>query len=336
MSWLPKIGICRKVFIAGVWSIASVWAVLFQIPSLEAQQPSPFDLLPLLDSGRMQVLLDAQDSALGAVDSSGGSTYVKRNPFDLIFQSEDAEVKGIAGRGSSRPGPSGPGLESPIDLEAVDQTVNVWVRNQTGMAILMLGLLLLVSLTVISQGQVLQKMLSALVNDNFLSRLLREQHKGPYYLWAGLGAVLIAVFVYLALPMIPLEGWEMRKLLPRTILAMSLITMTKFVGLGLLRATFSGIARPLESYQVLVVLWTGIMGLLLFPLMIFVAFAPGDVAKSCAILGLGLLLILYVLRALRVLGSNLNLLLRYPLHFLLYLCALEISPLLLAFSWLRG
>lgn len=68
-------------------------------------------------------------------------------------------------------------------------------------------------------------------------------------------------------------------------------------------------------------------GVLLFPLMLLTAFAEPPVGQGAMVAALGLLALLFLLRLVKGLTVAETVLRQRPLHFFLYLCSLEIAPL---------
>ncbi len=157
-------------------------ALVIEVGQVLAQAPSPFDLIPRLDEA-------AQKIALGIVDTvsvdDGGLAVPTVNPFDII-----------------RDGGRQPTVQriDPIvaaGLERVPGTA-VGAERSTFDTLLVFLLLLLLSVTYFLQGGALRRIFGSVLNQNALSRLLREQQRSSYYVWGFLGALIVSSFAYVS------------------------------------------------------------------------------------------------------------------------------------------
>jgi hypothetical protein len=89
-----------------------------------------------------------------------------------------------------------------------------------------------------------------------------------------------------------------------------------------------------QSYVFLVSMVNRIMGILLIPFTIFLAFANQQILSIVVTLSLGLVLLLFLYRYLVSFGSLRNDLKINPFHFFIYLCSVEIIPMLLIYKLL--
>jgi hypothetical protein len=85
-----------------------------------------------------------------------------------------------------------------------------------------------------------------------------------------------------------------------------------------------------RRYNFLIMVFNCVLGFFLVPFNFFIAFsAKGDYQIFIAFWMVGLVAIFYAYRALRSAGIGSKFLNSSPFHFLLYLCAVEIAPVLL-------
>lgn len=82
-------------------------------------------------------------------------------------------------------------------------------------------------------------------------------------------------------------------------------------------------------YAFVVVVFGILIGLILAPVNVFLAYAEPEIAQKIVIMGSILILFIYLFRALRSLTLVQNYIFSNFFHFLLYLCAVEIAPVLL-------
>ncbi len=89
-----------------------------------------------------------------------------------------------------------------------------------------------------------------------------------------------------------------------------------------------------QSYVFLVSMVNRIMGILLIPFIIFLAFGNPQILNIVITISIGLVVILFLYRYLVSFGSLRNDLKINPFHFFIYLCAVEILPMLLIYKLL--
>ncbi len=292
-------------------------ALVLQVGQVLAQAPSPFDLVPRLDEAARKV-------ALGIVDTAGvgdGGLAVATNPFDIIRD------------GSRQPTVQRIDPIVAAGLERLPGTA-VGAERSTFDTLLVAVLLLLLAVTFFLQKGALRRIFGSVLNQNALSRLLREQQRSSYYVWAFLGALVVASFVYVSVrelrPAYLSTRWSA---LDGFVLAALGLTLAKLGALQVLRVAFP-LDKPVERYQMLILFWLGILGVVTFPLMVLVSFAPAPISTVVAWSAPVIVGVAVVLRSVTAFASAGGLAARYPVHFLLYLCALEIGPLLVIGTWL--
>jgi len=117
------------------------------------------------------------------------------------------------------------------------------------------------------------------------------------------------------------------------VLILSCIYLVKFIGLKISGWLFN-IRGATESYIFIVFIVNKIMGILLLPFLIFLAFTSGNFYQAVLVLswiGVGLL---YCYRFFLTYGTVRNEIKLNPFHFILYLAAFELIPLLLIYKLL--
>jgi len=88
------------------------------------------------------------------------------------------------------------------------------------------------------------------------------------------------------------------------------------------------------SYIFLVFMVNKVMGVLLIPFLLILSFAQFEVVNVGVTVSFGLIALMYVYRYLVSFGTIRNKLKVNPLHFFIYLCAVEVLPLLLIYKGL--
>ena len=282
----------------------SLWLFLvFFAVALPAQDGSnPFELTDRL----------TPEAAAPPADTSA-------NPFELRRE-EEAEGLPVA-RPAAEPQSPGTG------------------RSQSIVFIHLLLVLLVTSLWVLFRD-LLRQCMRAIANDNVMTQLYRRRSGGQISaLWMCYLFFLLSAGFFLYL--VSLEyGLE----LPISGVWTSWLTFTLLVmgavGFKLVLLTLVGRIYPLRKelsrYTFVLMVFSILVGVLLVPINLLISYAPESFRSSFLIGGVIVLAIVYLLHLVRGLfianyyvGSR-------PLHFLLYICTIEIAPLLLVYRYLSN
>jgi len=89
------------------------------------------------------------------------------------------------------------------------------------------------------------------------------------------------------------------------------------------------ISKEIKLYSFTIMIFSIVLGIALLPINIFAAFAPEGLTKMAIWIGLGSILAIYSFRSLRGLSIGSRYMMLHSFHFLLYLCAVEILPVLI-------
>lgn len=187
----------------------------------------------------------------------------------------------------------------------------------------------ILAIVINTQRGALSKITKAITNENVLKLNHREEKKGVsghYFLLYFSYVINAAIFVYLILyNMKGLSGWMVFQYCFLGILA---IYLGRHLFLSFLGITFP-FKKEASLYGFTIQSFNLFIGIILIPLNLIIAFGPQNIAVPLiyiTIVFIGLLLLLRsfrgILIATRYISSNL-------FHFLLYLCAFEILPILL-------
>ncbi len=241
------------------------------------------------------------------------------NPFDLKPEETEAEV--VA-----------PGPARPVAGEAGEETRSI-------IFIHLLLVLLVTSLWVLFRD-LLRQCMRAITNDNVMTQLYRRRSGGQISaLW-----MCYLFFLFSAGFFLYLVAIEFGFSLPFTGVWTSWLTFTLLVmgavGFKLVLLTLVGRIYPLRKelsrYTFLLMVFSILAGVLLVPINLLISYAPEGFRHFFLLSGLGGLAIVYLLHLVRGLfianyyvGSR-------PLHFLLYICTIEIAPLLLVYRYLSN
>ena len=108
----------------------------------------------------------------------------------------------------------------------------------------------------------------------------------------------------------------------------ALITLIRHTLLKVIAAIFP-FYKEINLFSFTITIFHQAMGLLLVPFVIFIAFAPTTVQNIALYIGLGIVVFIYAYRSMRGFIIASKYILEYRFHFLLYLCAVEIAPMLI-------
>ena len=239
------------------------------------------------------------------------------NPFDLRREEEAEDLPAVRPVGEPERPASG--------------------RSQSIVFIHLLLVLLVTSLWVLFRD-LLRQCMRAIANDNVMTQLYRRRSGGQisalwmcylfFLLSAGFFLYLVSLEYELSLPISGVwTSW----------LTFTLLVMGA-VGFKLVLLTLVGRIYPLRKelsrYTFLLMVFSILVGVLLVPINLLISYAPEGFRASFLIGGVVVLAIVYLLHLVRGLfianyyvGSR-------PLHFLLYICTIEIAPLLLVYRYL--
>ena len=239
------------------------------------------------------------------------------NPFEVSRLRKKS--KQIAGKNV--------GIEPIMDLKSVRRKTpksnfKFWVIT---------FLLVLFTLMITLYNNYVVKTYRAFLNDNFLKMIQRETGTiaaVPYFILYTLYFISMGVFLFLILEyynaQLPYSDFLNLLLLISVVL---IIFLLKHMVIRILAFTLP-VKKVFSQYNFTIIIFNIIIGIVLIPANIFIAFAP---VKLTVYLIYGTILVilgLYLFRSLRSLFLAGNFLGFHKFHFFMYLCTVEIAPLL--------
>ena len=214
-------------------------------------------------------------------------------------------------------------------------------RDDPGGAVIFIHLLLLVtmaSLWVLFRD-LLGQCVSATLNENVMTQLYRRRSGGQvgaltlcyffFLLSAGFYVFLFAAHFGVSLGLGIWGSW-----FTYTLFVMA-GTGLKFVVLLILGRIYP-LRKELSHYIFALMVFSILAGLLLVPINLLVSYAPLPLRPYFLYGGLAVLVVIYILHLLRGLFIANRYVGTRPLHFLLYLCTIEIAPILLVYRYLHN
>lgn len=289
--------------------VALIWCLSGVVVLAAQSADNPFELLPRLP----------QEERTGAIDPVRDSlAALSRNPFEIVQPIPEA--------------PPEPVLEVIRDPVISPEPPE---KDDGFLFGLNIFLVLLTALILVFFRGLYRRGFRALFNDNLLGQLYRDREAnalGPFLVGYFLFFLSAAFFVYLLLTYYGLSAPERPLLLYFFLIgALTLLFLGKHLLLWLVGAIFP-VSREMSRYSFTIMVFAIIIGLLLTPASLFISYVPETVREPLILLTLGMVAALYLLRSLRGLFIANRFVLGNLFHFLLYICTVEVAPVLVLYK----
>ena len=111
-----------------------------------------------------------------------------------------------------------------------------------------------------------------------------------------------------------------------------LVYAVKHFIVRLLGETFM-ISKEMRHYNFNIILYNILVGIILMPINLFLAFGPSGLRMPMIYTGLALIALMYILRQFRGIVIGSHLIVQNVFQFFVYLCAIEILPVLVLFKF---
>lgn len=262
------------------------------------------------------------------------------NPFDIgtpLLIVADSTKVGQAGAVSDNPfdiirNPMNP--TSPVPLPKITDATKT-ERPQQFIFILVFSVLLLLTVLVTASRSLISRIYQAFVSDVVLRALFRERSSltSAVYLSLYLMFIInIGVFSYLFLRSrnVLLGSSDWLTLL-YCILGLGALIVIKHIILWILSYVYP-VAKELAMYNFIILIFGISIGLILAPINVFLPYLESPFAGYLMTCSGGMLLVLYGFMALRSLFLIRSYIFPYFFHFMLYLCSVEVIPVLIIFK----
>lgn len=245
--------------------------------------------------------------------------YLSDNPFEVshipLRRSELKEQSGsktvIRKNGDQR---------SVVNTESSSNTFIFW---------LVLFTLLLLAIVVNVQRNALSKVVKSITNENVLKLSKREENgglTGHYIMLYVVFFINLASFVYLIAKYYSgINGFSNWLIIAAGVTGIYLIRHISMTFLG----QIFNITKDSSLYSFTIMTFNIFLGLALIPINLVVAFSPTEISKVAMYVGIGLILILLLIRLLRGLLIGVRFIGEHIFQFFLYLCTFEIAPILI-------
>lgn len=299
---------CETLYSNRFFIVFGIFLLLFITQSnAQSTWDNPFDI--------GVVMPDSTDSLneTEAIDT----LLVSQNPFDIVKENPNI-IK----------------LEAKKNTSTIPAIQKIAQNNkpQGFLFSLVLGILLILTILVSLSRGLITKIYQAFFNDIVLKVLFRNRSSlstSTYLALYGMFMINLGVFLYLVLRN---YGWLINQsdiqTLSVCVIGVAVLIITKHLVLASLSYVFP-ISKEIDLYSFIIMIFGILMGLLLAPVNVFFAYSDAKTAQML-IIGIAIVLgIVYGLKAIRSLFLVQNVIFSDFLHFLLYLCAIELVPILL-------
>jgi hypothetical protein len=202
------------------------------------------------------------------------------------------------------------------------------------MAALMLAAFAFLTFSVAANRSSVAKAWGGFLHDNGFSVAQREASGfvgiTPYYLLYGNFLFNAGIFVFLVTRVFQKENFNNIWFLLICLAGAAAAFLSKHVMIGIVRTLFP-VETEMRKYNFLIIIFNCVLGLFLVPFNLLIAFSTKVSSQQLLLVSwmLGLVAIFYAYRSLRASAIGAKFLTQSPFHFLLYLCTVEIAPLLL-------
>ncbi|MBK8966230.1 MAG: DUF4271 domain-containing protein [Saprospiraceae bacterium] len=292
---------------------AGIGFFLLTTALLAAQQLSsnPFDLYHRLPERVRASAAAVYAPAFTASDSIS-------NPFNVVPHRTPGVARGIS--------------ES---IELTFQPLNVLPRgdalSDSFLFWILLALLGFLSFAIASKRSIVVKAWRGFLNDNALSIAQKEASgftgSTPYYLLYVSFLLNAGAFIFLIARYFNQASFNNLGFLLICMLLSCVLFLSKHLLLGLLQWLYP-VGKSVRRYNFLIIIFNCVLGLFLVPFNFLVAFAR-SYADFMVYWTLSLAGIFYLYRSMRAIVIGQKFLSRNLFHFLLYLCTVEIAPVVI-------
>ena len=217
-------------------------------------------------------------------------------------------------------------------------------RNMDWLIYLMAGVLLVLSVIRLSYRKYFADLFKAFLNPTLSQRQLKDQLSQspfPNMLLNIFFAIVLGLYFYLVLyrqQIFPqAEPWL---LIPGLIILVAVVYGSKYLMLRFCGWLF-GNTELADAYIFILYLINKILGVLLVPFLVIIAFCKPEIASTSLYISLFFIALLIIYRYIRSYSLVRQYLSFSKLHFFLYLCAFEVAPVLILTKvlqniWLTG
>jgi hypothetical protein len=243
------------------------------------------------------------------------------NPFDILRGANTGtDSASLANQQLANPLSAAPSL---LNKQTYSKNFLFWIFLLT---------LILTAFVVSNTRSAVQNAYQALLSDNALRQIHREQVGwGNFGQLALYGLFLLNMGIFVFLMYYRYVGQSTYGQFATFMLCLggvSLVFLIKHAILFVIAGVFP-IGKEIRLYNYIIITGGIFLSLVLLPLNIFIAYAPDSLKELFTYSAFGIIGLVYLVRSLRSLSVASPYMMTDQFHFLLYLCAVEIAPIMI-------
>lgn len=289
-----------------------IW-MLLAVQSINAQENNPFDLLPRLNT------------ATETSDEEGVQLQEEsKNPFDIVIPPQ-AAVSVVPRNPNIR-------LEKP---SAASDT-----RSNRGFILtIILSSLILITVITTAFRSFLNRAYKGFLNGNIMYQLFRDNKAGkrlPYFFLYFLFFFNLAVFLFLVAQHQKINLAYSDIQLQLYLLVGIVVLLLSKHSLYSILAFFFPFNKELKAFSFTSMIFGIILGFVIAPINLLLAYGSEELASGSTYFGFGIIVFFYLFKSLRGILIGYKYLISNTFHFLLYICTIEIAPVLIMVKIVLG
>jgi hypothetical protein len=192
---------------------------------------------------------------------------------------------------------------------------------------------LILGLTILTLASTAQKKLISKVSKSiFNENILKQEHRSGNSFTLEYLLLYLVYFINAAIFLLLVWNYFLTGEISLKNFGFCLVLLFGIYNIRHITMSLFGFIFPLEKeaglYSFTIQLFNAFLGIILIPINLFLAFAPENITKIVLFLGLSLIAILLTIRLIRGLTIAINYVFNNIILFFIYLCALEIAPIL--------
>lgn len=275
----------------------------------QTESTNPFDLTPRIEAEK------------AARKAAGDLSYVPDNPFDIVRTAEGTDLPDLPEEELT------PEKIEYINLAAERENFNRFFFS------VFLTLLILFTLSFALFRHSFAKAWRSFLNQNILTQVHREQGSIAHFAYVLMNVLFcgnLALFIMLTAREFGF-GLPGGSNISAFIILFGGITGVFILKHLLLKVTahIFPVRKEVKLYAFTITVFCAVLGFILIPLNVFIAYAPAGTSVFVIWLTLGIIILTYLFRCLRGFFIGARWFAGYLFHFLLYICAVEIAPALI-------
>ncbi len=296
----------------------------FQLLSWSQDTENPFDL-----KHRDRPNINAVDPEEKNPFDLEGKT-IENTPAPINNSSNPFDLKRIAPTDHSTKIPKTTEAVAPKKTTSSNQSP-INSKNKNFLFWVILSMMVLVTLLATLFKSQLNGIYRAFLNDNMLKLKIREQAGViglPYLLLYLFFFFSASVFCYLLLQSRGVNLSSNIKLLGYCFAAITGIFVIKHFVLSFLSYVFP-ISKSINQYNFTIIVFSIVLGIFLVPFNLVIAYGPENLSSSLIFGAILVIILTYMFRAVRSLFIASSYVAFHKFHFFMYLCTVEIAPVLI-------